>query len=112
MKRSLMWAMVLALPLLANSASAEEQSVTLKLDNFYCASCAYILQKTLAAIDGVADCQVSYRQQTASVIYDDAETNVAALTAATLSVLCIFHLALNVMPCAATERKRNCWTRF
>ena len=86
MKRSLMWAMVLALPLLANSASAEEQSVTLKLDNFYCASCAYILQKTLAGIDGVADCQVSYRQKTALVIYDDAETNVAVLTAATAEI--------------------------
>ena len=83
MKRSLIWAMALAVTLLAHSANAEQQSVTLKLDNFYCASCAYILKKTLSAIDGVADCQVSYSQQTASIIYDDAETTVAVLTAPT-----------------------------
>ena len=83
MKRILPPAIALAMIIFATVARAEEQTVKLELDNFYCASCAFIIQSTLADIPGVADCKVSYRQKTASVTYDDAKTDVAALTAAT-----------------------------
>jgi len=83
MKQSLIAAIALATVAFAHAANAEEQSVTLKLDNFYCASCAFIVQRTLAGIPGVADCAVSYGQKTASVTYDDAKTDIATLTGAT-----------------------------
>lgn len=83
MKRIFLPATALAMMVFANAARAEERKVTLELDNFSCASCAFIIKSTLADIPGVAECKVSYRQKTASVTYDDAKTDVAALTAAT-----------------------------
>jgi mercuric ion binding protein len=83
MKQILLPAIALAMMVMANASEAEERTVMLKLDNFGCASCAFIIQNTLASIPGVTDCKVSYRQKTASVTYDDAKADVAALTAAT-----------------------------
>ena len=83
MKHGLIVAIALATMAFAHAANAEEQSVMLKIDNFYCASCAYILQITLADITGVADCTVSYGHKTALVTYDDAKTDIATLTGAT-----------------------------
>ncbi|MEQ9642768.1 MAG: cation transporter [Alphaproteobacteria bacterium] len=68
----------------AATALAEERTVTLKLENFTCASCAFIVKRTLTDVPGVAECDVSYREQLARVTFDDEKTSVAALTAATL----------------------------
>ena len=73
--------------LLANSAPvmAGERSVTLGVD-LWCPSCAYIADRTLARVDGVRDVTVSSRAKTATVIYDDERTSVAALTRAMAAV--------------------------
>lgn len=74
----------LAMTLLATaSAMADEQTVRLSVDNMTCASCPYIVERTLAGVDGVTRVEVSYREKTAVVTFDDARTGVAALTAAT-----------------------------
>ena len=66
-------------------ALAEEQIVTLSVD-MWCASCPYIIKRSLERVKGVIDVAVSYREQTATVTFDDGETDVAALTAATAGV--------------------------
>ena len=54
MRKILLGAAALALMVAANAANAKEQTVKLKLENFYCASCAFIIQRTLAGMPGVA----------------------------------------------------------
>ena len=67
----------------AGSAMAGERTVTLTVDNMTCASCPYIVKKTLAAVPGVHDVKVSYQDRTALVTFEDSETDVTVLTAAT-----------------------------
>ena len=74
----------MAMTLLATSgALAGEQTVTLNVDNLFCASCPYIVKQTLAGVAGVSEVEVSYKEKTAVVTFDDNQTDVAALTAAT-----------------------------
>jgi mercuric ion binding protein len=67
----------------SGGASAGEQSVTLEVGNLFCATCPYIVEQALAEVPGVASAQVSYREKTAVVTFDDETTTIAALTAAT-----------------------------
>lgn len=69
--------------LTAGMGSAAEKSVTLAVENMSCASCPYIVKKTLARVPGVTKVAVSFERKTAMVIYDDAKTNIEALTDAT-----------------------------
>ncbi len=73
-----------ALALLASSAAfAAERTVTLAVKNMYCAACPHTVKASLEAVPGVAKAVVSYKDKTAIVTYDDARTDVKALTAAT-----------------------------
>jgi mercuric ion binding protein len=67
----------------AAGASAGERTVTLGVENMYCAACPHIVRQTLTRVPGVQRVEVSYRARTATVTFDDARTSVAALTAAT-----------------------------
>ena len=71
---------MLAVP---GAARAKEQTATLKVDNMFCASCPYIVQRALTSVNGVDRVTVSFTDKTAVVVYDDAKTNVETLTAAT-----------------------------
>ncbi len=70
--------------LLASSATfAAEKTVTLAVQNMYCAACPSTVRKSLQAVPGVAKVVVSFPDKTAVVKYDDTKTDVKALTAAT-----------------------------
>lgn len=72
------------LGLLASSAAfAGEKSITLTVQNMYCAACSSTVTKSLEAVSGVTKVIVSYKDKTAIVTYDDTRTNVKALTTAT-----------------------------
>jgi mercuric ion binding protein len=74
----------LGLCLLASSAaSAAERTVTLAVKNMYCATCPYTVRKSLESVPGVTKVVVSYQDKTAAVTFDDARTEVNALTSAT-----------------------------
>ena len=75
-------AVALAL-LVSSAASAAERTVTLAVKNMYCAACPHTVKASLEAVPGVAKAVVSYKDKTAIVTYDDARTDVKALTAAT-----------------------------
>lgn len=62
---------------------AAEKTITLTVENMYCAACPLIVEKSLERVPGVAKVAVSYQDKTAVVTYDDSKTDVQALTAAT-----------------------------
>ncbi len=80
-------AAAIAIAILINGhALAAQRSVTLTVDGMTCASCPYIVKRTLARVSGVNDVAVSYGEKKATVTFDDSKTNVAALMAATANV--------------------------
>jgi mercuric ion binding protein len=75
-----------ALCLLASSAAfAGEKTVTLSVQNMYCAACPHTVKASLEAVTGVAKVAVSYQDKIAIVTYDDSKTDVKTLTDATTS---------------------------
>jgi mercuric ion binding protein len=67
----------------SSSAIAAERTVTLAVQNMYCVACPHTVRASLQTVPGVKNVIVSLQQKTAVVTYDDARTNVKALTAAT-----------------------------
>ena len=62
---------------------AADKTITLAVNNMDCAACPSIVRGSLEAVPGVANVVVSYKDKTATVIYDDAKANVNQLTSAT-----------------------------
>jgi periplasmic mercuric ion binding protein len=80
----LLAAFVLGLGIIASShVFAAERTVTLAVQNMYCAACPHTVKASLQAVPGVRKFMVSLRNKTALVAYDDAKTDVKALIAAT-----------------------------
>ena len=69
----------------ASAAFAGERTITLSIA-MWCASCPYIVQRSLEDVEGVTDVAVSFEDQSATVTFDDQRVNVAALTAATAEI--------------------------
>ena len=89
--RQILAAAILTLAVISSGrAIAAEQSVTLRVENMFCASCPYIVQQTLVGVPGVTRVEISYHQAAAVVMavvdYEDSEADVTAPTAATSSV--------------------------
>ena len=73
-----------ALGIVASPAAvAADKTVTLAVINMDCAACPSIVRSSLEAVPGVAKVAVSFKDKTATVIYDDAKADVNALTSAT-----------------------------
>jgi periplasmic mercuric ion binding protein len=64
-------------------AYAATKTVTLLVSGMTCAACPITVKKALSKVDGVGAIEVSYEKKEAVVTYDDAKTNVEALTKAT-----------------------------
>jgi mercuric ion binding protein len=65
------------------AAMAADRTITLAVNNMDCAACPAIVKGSLEAVPGVAKVAVSYKDKTATVIYDDAKVDVNQLTSAT-----------------------------
>lgn len=72
-------------PAAETAAIAAESTVTLAVDYLKggCPSCVFIVRGALSEVDGVAAVDVSAETGTAIVTFDDAKTDITALTAAT-----------------------------
>jgi len=80
----LLASVALAVSVLASSAAgAAEKTVTLAVKNMYCTACPHTVKASLQAVPGVKAVTVSYKDKMAIVTYDDARTDVTALTRAT-----------------------------
>lgn len=64
-------------------ALARTKTVTLTVSDMTCAACPITVKKALTRVEGVQAAEVSYEKKEAVVTYDDAKTNVDALTKAT-----------------------------
>jgi mercuric ion binding protein len=71
------------LAVLAAPSFAAPQQVTLTVPTMDCATCPITIKVALMKVPGVSKAVVSYKHRTALVTFDDAKTNVAALTHAT-----------------------------
>jgi periplasmic mercuric ion binding protein len=69
--------------LVSPAAFGAEKTVTLAVQNMYCAACPLTVKGSLEAVPGVSRVTVSYTDKTAIVTFDDTETTVPALIAAT-----------------------------
>ena len=77
-------AALFGISLLASSAAySAEKTITLAVDNMYCAACPITVKGSLEAVPGVVKAVVSYAEKTAVVTFDDEKTTPAALMAAT-----------------------------
>ena len=66
-----------------SSPRAAEKTVTLAVQNMYCAACPHTVKSSLQSVPGVKAVSVSFINKTTIVTFDDAKTNVKALTTAT-----------------------------
>jgi len=67
----------------SSAALAAEKTVTLAVEDMYCAACPHTVKASLEAVPGVTKVAVSHKDKTAIVTFDDAKTCVNALTTAT-----------------------------
>ncbi|MCY1165229.1 mercuric transport protein periplasmic component [compost metagenome] len=67
----------------AAPAWAGSKTVTLSVPGMTCAACPITVKVALTKIRGVSKADVSYEKRQATVFFDDAKTNAAALTRAT-----------------------------
>jgi mercuric ion binding protein len=73
-----------AVGIVASSAvMAADKTITLAVSNMDCAACPSIVKASLEAVPGVARVAVSYKEKTATIVYDDAKADVNQLTSAT-----------------------------
>ncbi len=73
-----------AMSIVASSAAfAADKTITLAVNNMDCAACPSIVKSSLEAVPGVAKVAVSFKDKTATVVYDDAKADVNQLTSAT-----------------------------
>lgn len=75
---SLAWVAFLAAP-----AWATPKTVVLSVPGMTCAACPITVKVALTKLPGVSKADVSYEKRQATVFFDDAKTNTAALTRAT-----------------------------
>jgi mercuric ion binding protein len=76
-------AMAVLAALFSAPVYAATKTVTLSVSNMTCAACPITVKKALSKVEGVGAIDVSYEKKEAVVTYDDAKTNVEALTKAT-----------------------------
>jgi len=55
------------------------KTVTLDVPGMTCASCPFIVKKTLRAVDGVTDAEASFETMSATVTFDESKTNIDTL---------------------------------
>ena len=73
----------LALTVVAAPIWAATQTVTLSVTKMTCAACPIVVRKALSKVDGVSKIDVNLDRKEAIVAFDNAKTNVQALTKAT-----------------------------
>src|ERR1700712_1412097 len=79
----LAWTLAAGLSVAASASFAAVREVTLTVPTMDCATCPVTIKVALMKVPGVDHAVVSYQHRTAKVTFDDAKTDIAALTRAT-----------------------------
>ncbi len=69
--------------IVSSAAMAADKTITLAVNNMDCEACPSIVKGSLEAVPGVAKVAVSFKDKTATIVYDDAKADVNQLTSAT-----------------------------
>lgn len=77
------FATVAILSVLVSPAWATDKTVTLSVPGMYCSVCPITVKKVLTRVNGVTRVAVDFDKRQAVMTYDDAKTQVEALTKAT-----------------------------
>jgi mercuric ion binding protein len=72
-----------SLIVIASTAWANPKTVSLSVPSMDCPVCPITVKQALTKVPGVTRAEVSFDKRQATVTYDDAKTNVEALTRAT-----------------------------
>lgn len=67
-------------------AFATQQTVILSVPGMICASCPYIVESAISAVDGVDEVSADFETRSATVIFDDAVTSPAEIRKATAAI--------------------------
>lgn len=62
---------------------AGTHTITLSVPGMTCAACPITVKRALTRVDGVSEVEVTFERREAVVTFDDAKTDVGALTRAT-----------------------------
>lgn len=69
--------------IVAGPGWAGTQTVTLSVPGMTCAACPITVRRALTRVEGVNEVEVNFARREAVVTYDDAKTDIRALTRAT-----------------------------
>ncbi len=83
MKKLIAYATFAAGIIASSSLMAADRTITLAVKNMDCVACPTVVRGSLEAVPGVSKVVVSFKDKTATVIYDDAKADVSQLTIAT-----------------------------
>lgn len=85
--KNLLAGVLLSTVLLTPVASyAAEQMVKLSVPGMTCASCPFIVRESILMLDGIMSVEATMDDLSATVVYDDAVTNVEEIRQATTDV--------------------------
>jgi mercuric ion binding protein len=82
MKMHLSALALIASAISASPALAAERTVTFAVENMTCASCPYLVKKSMSSVLGVTRVDVSFEAKAATATFDDAKTSADAIAAA------------------------------
>ena len=74
--------LAIVLSLSAQAAWAAEQTVTLGIQNMTCALCPITVSTAIKGVNGVSSVDVNFEAKTATVVFDDAVSDVGAVAQA------------------------------
>ena len=83
--KSFVSALVLLGAVTAAPLLAAEQTVTFDVPGMYCASCPFIVESAMGAVDGVISVSADADARTALVVFEDTKTTIAAIQNASAS---------------------------
>lgn len=83
MTRIFLFSAMFVLFLMGKPAIAEEQTVTLTVENMTCSLCPVTVRKALQAVDGVHEAAISLEENKAVITFDDDQTDIETLITAT-----------------------------
>jgi len=83
MKKSIVAFALFLAALSAGAVNAAQTTVTLKVSGMTCASCPYMVRRSLTSVNGVKEAKVSLDTELAVVTFDDAKTTIMEMTQAT-----------------------------
>ena len=70
---------------LASPVLASERTTIFAVQNMTCALCPFTVEKAMRGVDGVKDVTINFQAKTATVVFEDSQTNAGAIANASLN---------------------------